>query len=50
MQKNKTEEKAKRLLEGDAYAFVNPEEWQAYNLWCIDNLERMIKEEEREQK
>ena len=49
MQQNKTEEKAKRKENGDKYAFVDPHEWQAYNLWCIDNVNRMIKaEEERE--
>ena len=27
------------------FAFVNPDEWKKYNLWCIKNLENMIEEE-----
>ena len=42
MQHNDTLGKAKRLNDGDVYAFVNPEEWGKYNLWCIQNLENMI--------
>ena len=45
MQHNHTEKKAELLKKGDKYAFVNPEEWNPYNLWCIENLENMIKEE-----
>ncbi len=47
MQHNNTEEKAEKLKNGDKYAFVNPDEWRQYNLWCIENLENMIKQEER---
>ena len=46
MQHNNTEEKAEKLKNGDKYAFVNPDEWRQYNLWCIENLENMIKQEE----
>ena len=45
MQQNKTDEKAKKLKNGDKYAFVDPDEWQEYNLWCIDNLDKMIETE-----
>lgn len=37
--------KAENVKNGDTYAFVNPDEWQQYNLWCIDNLENMIEKE-----
>lgn len=46
MQHNHTGEKYQRLLQGDAKAFVNPEEWQPYNLWCIENLKTMIEKEQ----
>lgn len=45
MQHNKTEEKAAKLAVGDRLAFVDPDEWQPYNLWCIKNLEQMIERE-----
>ena len=45
MQHNDTAGKAERLRAGDAYAFVDPNEWQAYNLWCIQNLEKMLRKE-----
>lgn len=45
MQHNDTIGKAKRLENGDKYAFVNPNEWHIYNLWCIKNLENMISSE-----
>ena len=45
MQHNHTEKKAELVKNGDKYAFVNPEEWNPYNLWCIENLENMIKKE-----
>ena len=48
MQHNHTEEKAARVKNGEKYAFVSPGEWQAYNLWCIENLESMIKRENEE--
>lgn len=46
MQHNNTKEKAKRVALGDKYAFVDREEWKKYNLWCIENLNNMIKSEE----
>ena len=46
MQHNHTMEKAQMLKDGNLYAFVNPNEWQAYNLWCIENLENMVSMEE----
>ena len=45
MQQNKTDEKAKEALLGNKYAFVLPNEWQEYNLFCIDNLDKMIETE-----
>jgi len=48
MQHNNTEEKAERVKNGDAYAFVNPDEWEKYNLWCIENLNNIVKGEENE--
>lgn len=45
MQHNKTGEKADRVRAGDKYAFVNLDEWAPYNLWCIENLNNMIKRE-----
>lgn len=47
MQHNNTKEKAKRAALGDKYAFVDKEEWAKYNLWCIDNINNMIKSEEK---
>lgn len=45
MQHNFTEEKAEKLKNGDKYAFVDPDEWAKYNLWCIENLENMVNKE-----
>ena len=45
MQHNKTGEKADRVRSGDKYAFVNPDEWAPYCLWCIENLNNMINKE-----
>ena len=45
MQHNKTGEKADRVRAGDKYAFVNADEWAPYCLWCIENLNNMIKRE-----
>lgn len=42
MQHNNTREKGERVAKGERLAFVNPAEWQEYNLWCIENLENMI--------
>ena len=47
MQHNKTGEKADRVRAGDKYAFVNPDEWSPYCLWCIDHLEDVIKGEKK---
>ena len=45
MQHNRTAEKAERVKAGDKYAFVDPAEWEAYNLWCIENLANMVRKE-----
>lgn len=45
MQHNNTEEKAQMKKCGNKYAFVDTDEWQRYNLWCIENLSNMIKKE-----
>lgn len=48
MQHNHTEQKAELIKSGNKLAFVDPDEWQTYNLWCIENLEKMIKKENGE--
>ena len=48
MQHNHTERKAELVRSGNRLAFVDPDEWQAYNLWCIKNLENMIKKEKKQ--
>ena len=45
MQHNNTEEKSQMKKCGNKYAFVDTDEWQRYNLWCIENLSNMIKRE-----
>lgn len=45
MQHNHTEEKAEMIKKGSSHSFVNHDEWEPYNLWCIDNLNKMIKKE-----
>jgi hypothetical protein len=45
MQHNHTERKAELVRSGDQRAFIDPSEWQPYNLWCIKNLEDMINNE-----
>ena len=45
MQHNDTAGKSARVRSGDARAFVNPNEWHPYNLWCIENFENMVKKE-----
>ena len=30
---------------GSAVTHVNPDEWRPYNLWCIENLNKMVKKE-----
>ena len=45
MQHNHTLAKANMLKDGNPHAFINPNEWQDYNLWCIENLENMVKRE-----
>jgi len=42
MQHNNTLGKAKRIAEGETDAFVNPEEWREYNLWCIEYLKKAL--------
>ena len=48
MQHNHTERKAELIKSGNKLAFVDPDEWQSYNLWCIKNLENMIEKENGE--
>ena len=50
MQHNQTEKKARLVREGDRHAFVAPEEWGQYLLWCIENLEGLIRKEQEEAK
>ena len=45
MQHNHTLEKREKVLSGDTHAFIDPTEWEPYNLWCIENLENMIAKE-----
>lgn len=45
MQHNHTKEKAELVRAGNKLAFVDPSEWQPYNLWCIEHLEAVIKKE-----
>ncbi|MBR2861725.1 MAG: MBL fold metallo-hydrolase [Clostridia bacterium] len=45
MQHNKTPQKYQELLNGNTKAFVNPDEWNPFNLWCIENLKNMIDKE-----
>ena len=45
MQHNKTEEKYEELKNGNLKAFIDRDEWQSYNLWCIENLQNMINSE-----
>lgn len=47
MQHNDTVGKAERVRGGEKLAFVKPDEWQRYNLWCIENLEKLIQEENK---
>ena len=46
MHHNQTAQKASRVRAGDKRAFVDPDEWSRYALWCIGNLERMIQNEQ----
>jgi metallo-beta-lactamase class B len=46
MQHNKTEAKYQLLQTGDKTAFIDPIEWQSYNLWCIENLKKLIEKEQ----
>ena len=47
MQHNHTLQKANMIKNGNRHAFINPNEWQPYNLWCIENLENMVKSEKK---
>lgn len=42
MQHNDTLGKYARLKNGERDAFVNPNEWQPYNEWCIYNLKNVL--------
>lgn len=46
MQHNDTIGKSERVRAGDALAFVNPDEWKPYNLWCIKNFQDNILKKE----
>lgn len=45
MQYNHTEDKYKELIGGNEKAFINPNEWEPFNLWCIENLKNFLKQE-----
>ena len=47
MQHNHTPERYKELINGNKKAFVNPDEWSAYCKWAKENMENMIREEEK---
>ena len=47
MQHNNTLEKYSRIKNGDADAFVNPNEWGAYCMWAKQNLLNMIEKEQK---
>ena len=47
MQHNHTEKKAELIKSGSSLAFIDPSEWQPYNLWCIEDLKKMIEKEKR---
>jgi len=49
MKQNNTAEKYQELLNGNDKAFVDSNEWQPFNLWCIENLKNMIKAEAQNQ-
>ncbi len=44
---NHTVEKSRLVAKGNKYAFIKPDEWAEYNLWCIRNLDSMIEKEEK---
>jgi len=41
MQHNDTLGKYERLINGEKDAFIDPDEWTAYNEWCIENLKNV---------
>ena len=45
MQQNDTSGKAERVSKGETNAFINPDEWCKFNLWCIENLNSMVEKE-----
>lgn len=47
MQHNDTSGKAERISKGEYDAFINSEEWNKFNLWCIQNLDSMIENESK---
>lgn len=44
---NDTVGKAERVRAGDVKAFVDPDEWKAFNLECIERLYEMIEQENK---
>lgn len=44
---NHTPEKAEAIKRGQTDAFVVPDEWTPYALWCIENYEKMLARESR---
>ena len=47
MHHNDTLKKAARVQKGETDAFISPDEWCKFNLWCIQNFKDMIDEEEK---
>lgn len=45
MAHNHTAEKYQKLRNGESDAFVDPNEWEPYNIWCKNNLLNMISKE-----
>ena len=43
MQHNDTLGKYERLMKGETDAFINSDEWQPYNEWCIENMKNIEK-------
>ncbi len=46
MQHNHTAQRTQAVLSGNKRAFIVPEEWKPYCLWCKENLLHMIKKEQ----
>lgn len=45
LEQNNTAQKYDKLINGDKFAFVNPNEWSIYCVSCIDALNSMIEKE-----